>query len=462
MPPKPPGKPAGKKGPADPKAAAKAMSAAIASIPDESKVDGKQLWMATDALQKAKALRNYFQLERDKINNFWEVSRRDLEAVKAELRQKEREKAEMYERHQIETKVFKQKVRHTLYEHQVQLTQLKIEAEETLRNKQQEHNHKEEELERDIRAFKLNSREQELHLIENRNAQLLAQEREASEQLSDYERQVKETHLRYERKIRALRESMDKRRNDEINAIERRKEEHVASLRESHDKAFADIKEYFNEITSSNLETIRTLKDEVYSRKRTESHNEKAMFEIAQTNKRLTEPLTKAQKQKKQLETELANYECDRAALKTTKQELSQLEVRMKTLTWEHEVLGQRYEKLDEDRRLIFDRYNDLLQDIQQKAVFKRVLIHRKLEVAKGQLEKKEVQIGEIVKRAGGGGTQETAELQQNIESLLSRKDRTIAQLEQLLKEITERHEVVVAAYSQYARQNGVPVIQAS
>ena len=85
------------------------------------------------------------------------------------------------------------------------------------------------------------------------------------------------------------------------------REERVNELREMHDKAFQDIKDYYNEITSSNLETIKTLKDEVYSRKRTEAHNEKAMFEIAQANKRLTEPLTKAQRQKKQLETELAN-----------------------------------------------------------------------------------------------------------------------------------------------------------
>ena len=68
-----------------------------------------------------------------------------------------------------------------------------------------------------------------------------------------------------------------------------------------HEKAFREIRDYYTEITTSNLETIKTLKEEVYSRKNTEAGNEKAMFEIAQTNKRLTEPLTRAQKQKKQL-----------------------------------------------------------------------------------------------------------------------------------------------------------------
>ena len=44
--------------------------------------------------------RNYFQLERDKINTFWEISKKELEDRKAELRNKDREMEELEERHQ--------------------------------------------------------------------------------------------------------------------------------------------------------------------------------------------------------------------------------------------------------------------------------------------------------------------------------------------------------------------------
>ena len=54
--------------------------------------------------------RNYFQLERDKINTFWEISKKELEDRKAELRNKDREMEELEERHQVEIKVYKQKV----------------------------------------------------------------------------------------------------------------------------------------------------------------------------------------------------------------------------------------------------------------------------------------------------------------------------------------------------------------
>lgn len=95
----------------------------------------------------------------DKINSFWEISKKELEDKKAELRNKEREMEELEERHQVqqtsfngdryvtwlrrsgflpldstapldvsqvELKVYKQKVKHLLYEHQNNITALKV------------------------------------------------------------------------------------------------------------------------------------------------------------------------------------------------------------------------------------------------------------------------------------------------------------------------------------------------
>jgi hypothetical protein len=82
-----------------------------------------------DGLKKEAEERNYFQLERDKINTFWEITKKELEEKKAELRNKDREMEEMEERHQVEIKVYKQKVKHLLYEHQNSITQLKTDLE---------------------------------------------------------------------------------------------------------------------------------------------------------------------------------------------------------------------------------------------------------------------------------------------------------------------------------------------
>ena len=72
--------------------------------------------------------RSYFQLERDKVNSFWEITKKQLEESKATVRMKERELEDAEERHQVEIKVYKQKVKHLLYEHQNNVTELKQEG----------------------------------------------------------------------------------------------------------------------------------------------------------------------------------------------------------------------------------------------------------------------------------------------------------------------------------------------
>jgi hypothetical protein len=96
------------------------------------------------------------------VNTFWEITKRQLEEKKAELRNKDREMEDAEERHQVEIKVMKQKVKHLLYEHQNNLAQLKSEAQ--LESKvSEEHNEDSKlELRKEKRNLKISMKEQEL------------------------------------------------------------------------------------------------------------------------------------------------------------------------------------------------------------------------------------------------------------------------------------------------------------
>uniref|UniRef100_A0A9L0S6J6 Dynein regulatory complex subunit 4 n=1 Tax=Equus caballus TaxID=9796 RepID=A0A9L0S6J6_HORSE len=115
-----------------------------------------------EELDREREERNYFQLERDKIHTFWEITRRQLEEKKAELRNKDREMEEAEERHQVEIKVYKQKVKHLLYEHQNNLTEMKAEGTVVMKLAQKEHCAQEDMLRKDMRALKVELKEQEL------------------------------------------------------------------------------------------------------------------------------------------------------------------------------------------------------------------------------------------------------------------------------------------------------------
>nr|CAH7717294.1 unnamed protein product [Callosobruchus chinensis] len=106
--------------------------------------------------------RNFFQMERDKIRTFWEITRNELDECKAKLRNKDREIEEAAEKNEEELKFYKQKVKHLQYEHQNNLTEAKAEALVSLKNAQDEHSQQERELLRDKKSLKSHGREQEL------------------------------------------------------------------------------------------------------------------------------------------------------------------------------------------------------------------------------------------------------------------------------------------------------------
>jgi hypothetical protein len=115
-----------------------------------------------EELDREREERNYFQLERDKINTFWEITKRQLDEKKAELRNKDREMEDSEERHQVEIKVMKQKVKHLLYEHQNNLAQLKSEAQLELKVNNEMNDESQSGLRSDKRHLKISMKEQEL------------------------------------------------------------------------------------------------------------------------------------------------------------------------------------------------------------------------------------------------------------------------------------------------------------
>lgn len=77
-------------------------------------------------------------------------------------RNKEREKEELEEKHETELKLYKQKVKHLMYEHQTNLSETKAEHLVALKLAQDDHEVQENELIQDKTELKKMQKEQEL------------------------------------------------------------------------------------------------------------------------------------------------------------------------------------------------------------------------------------------------------------------------------------------------------------
>jgi len=408
-------------------------------------------------LDKEREERNYFQLERDKINTFWEISKKELEDRKAELRNKDREMEELEERHQVEIKVYKQKVKHLLYEHQNNVAQLKEASEMALKLQQEEHRTRESESKKDKRSLKLELKELELAHEDAIRDLKQENDKNITKMLQEYERMVKELQKKYEAKMKILRDDLELRRKVEILEIEERKNHHINELMKKHEKAFGEIKNYYNDITHNNLDLIRSLKEEVSEMKKKEVSNEKLMFEIAQENKKLSEPLTRALKEVEKLRHELANYQKDKMSLQNAKSRLHVLETQLRDLTWEHEVLEQRFHHVEKERDELYEKFESTIYDVQQKSGFKNILLERKLQAINESLEKKEAQLSEVLAAANLDPNM-LGQVSKKLDDVLDAKNGAIKDLQYELARVTKAHNDVIRVYESKLTEFGIPV----
>ncbi|KAL3860291.1 hypothetical protein ACJMK2_010432 [Sinanodonta woodiana] len=457
MPPKK--KKSGKKGKKGKKSGKAKTPTVIDGIPTEEMTKEQleeHIVRLREELDREREERNYFQLERDKVNTFWEITKRQLEEKKAELRNKDREMEDAEERHQIEIKVYKQKVKHLLYEHQNNISELRAEGVVSLKLAQDEHHGEERDLRKDKRALKVELKEQELShedIIKNLKKK---NDEEITMLRDDFERQAREIEAKYEKKMRALRDELDLRRKTEIHEIEERKNGQINTLMKNHEKAFSDIKNYYNDITLNNLALINTLKEQVEEMKKKEERMEKQMAEVIAENKRLAEPLQKAREEVEELRKQLANYEKDKETLRMTKARLKVTEEDMRALKWEHEVLEQRFEKTQDERDELYRKFVKAIHEVQQKSNFKNLLLEKKLGALADTLEKKEAQLNEVLSASNLDPTALTV-VTRKLEDVLDSKNSAIKDLQYELARVCKAHNDLLRTYEAKLNQFGIP-----
>jgi len=431
-----------------------ASEGGAAKRPEDFEAEIKRL---TEELNKEKQERNFFQLERDKIESFWAISRNTLAETKADLLNKDRELEESEEKHQVEIKVYKQKVKHLLYEYQNNMAHFQADSERSTQLETIEHSNREQQLKKEKRGLKLELKEFELSHEEIIRNLKHKHDQEITKMRTDFERQAKELHNKYEKKMRTIRDDLELKRKNEIHEIEERKNGQINALMKNHDKAFTEIKNYYNDITLNNLALINSLKEQVEDMKKKEERNEKQMADITAENKRMSEPLQVALAECESLKRQLQHYEKDKMSLQNSKARLKVLEDKFKQQSWEYEVLQQRFDQVQKERDELYENFVDRIIGVQQKTGFKNLILERKLESLQHALEKNEMQTGEILKSANIDPTTVTA-VNQKLDDFLTTKNQQIKDLQYDLAKVTKSHNDMIKVYEAKLTEYNIPV----
>lgn len=206
-----------------------------------------------EELDKEREERNYFQLERDKIRTFWEITKTQLDEAKAELKNKERATEEAQEENEALLETEKQRIKTLIYEQQTAEATLKAENLVALKAAEEEHAQQELDLFCDKRHLREETKEKVIAAQEELKRAKEKQVQELAQAIEEFNLKAQVIEKKAENKLIETKYELIVKHRSELAEIEERKNKQLSDLAAHHERAYTDLKSYYNDITLNNL-----------------------------------------------------------------------------------------------------------------------------------------------------------------------------------------------------------------
>jgi len=409
-------------------------------------------------LEDEERMLNFYQQEREKTNYDWIIGKKELDDLKSEVINKEREIEDLKENHMMTINIYKQKVKHLLFENQDNHTNLKKDVEVNLKYREDEHRYKERELKFDTRTSKTQLKEQEINHGEYTFALTADFDRKQTELRLDFERRAKDVKEKYDRKMKKLREDMEDARAHKIRQIEERKDSAIKDLTEKHNKKYMNIKRYYDDITATNLDLIKQLKGQISDLEKQDEHDKKVLAQIEAEQKKLQDALKALNDEIKALAEEQKEYEKLQEEKERVKSEIENSEIRFRKLEFEYEVKLQQLKYLERERDALADKFNEAIYDIQSKTGLKNLILEKQVAFVEENLEVKDLQLQQILQQAPNLDPNVQGQIMIAIEEVEASKNDLVNELQRELQQVRKAHTHMVKAYEAKLQEFVIPV----
>lgn len=435
---------------------------AAAKLAEAEKEEKRRLEMQKEAkklqenCEREEKDHHQFLMEREKINYFWIVEKKTLTEKQADLRNKERECQDLEERQQIELKMFQQRLKHLRYHQQDEVVELKTEAELALKLQEDHHRVTEAEIKKDKRSLKVEMKEAGVAHEDFLRMLKLEQDQKVLELRQEFDRKARDMQQKFELRMKTIRDEMEKQQRRQISKIEESKNAHIHKVMSKNQKDFLEIKVYYQEITTSNLDLIKRLKEEHAKIKQQENVDSKKLFDLEQRNRQLKEPLKRAHADVERLQAEKLAYQEDKKRLAAVKEKIKQAETLLHRMEFQHEVLHQQLTQVSAEREDLYTRFQNAIYDVQQRSGLKNLLLEKKIDTVEEALETTDAQVSELLTSANVDQAT-AAGISQKLDQVIAYKNDIIAQLQEEVSRIKDSHKIMVKTYESKLSEYGIP-----
>lgn len=313
---------------------------------------------------------------------------------------KDRDMEQLEDNHRVELRIYQQKVKHLEYEHRNNLKGIIHDGTNFLDMEQSMHQSRERELLKIKEQLKFDRMEMEL-VNATKVAEIRSQhEKQIAKLRHQFEDSLSELNSRCIIRLKQLETDLELRRRVEIHEVEERKNQHINDLVKNHQKAFGQMQNYYNDITGSNLQLIKSLQKQVETLKSRATNNKKMLYEYTIENQKLSEPLSKVSAEIAELQGQLKERTKDQMALRNANSRLLSLTKSINEMKKKYQKLEENYHQVERERDDLYHSFEEVLQRIERQSDFQNQALDQRLHEAEMAAEKATVQVEGIIKAA--------------------------------------------------------------
>lgn len=249
----------------------------------------------------------------------------------------------------------------------------------------------------------------------------------------------------------------EKKRKAEIERIEGKKNEAIRTLTKKHEQKYTDIKEYYSEITNTNMDIIKQLKDDLLDANQQNQKTQREKMHQEERNNQVEIPLREATKAVKELEIKKAKHTEIKLQLQDCQQRIAQASEGIEQDEWEYEVKLQQMQYLEREKQQLYDEFHRLVYELHRKTGLRNLILEKKVETILEANETKDAQINQIL-AAARIDPQELNRIRHSLEEVENSKNFAIREIQNELKKIREAHSNMVKTYEGKLSEFGIPV----
>jgi chromosome segregation ATPase len=256
--------------------------------------------------------------------------------------------------------------------------------------------------------------------------------------------------------MKSLQEELELRMKVEIHEIEERKNQHINELMKNHEDAFKEMKEYYNDITRENLELIRMHKEKLVDIRNQIVQNQITVEHLKLKEEELKRPLAHAVMERDSLRKNLSTFDKDLMSLRNAKARLQVLKNKEKECKQDRAELEEKFLQIEKEKKDMTAKFELAIDQLRSKANYKNQVLDEVLAVRQAELDRKEVQLRELVQRSGlDQGTVD--EICKKMEEAIEAKNSIIRNLRYSMAHATKAYNDAIRVYEAKLVEFGIP-----